>query len=555
MTTRREFLDNLARLAETYRARIEAEVDGFAADPAAAAERRARGRDDLEFFARTYFPHYVRRGNSRLHDYLYRRLPELADSPRAETDAVAAPRGEAKSTLVSQIFVIWCVLTGRKRYPMIGMDAFDQAAIMLEAIKAELEFNPRLAYDWPEACGQGRVWNAGVVVTRNGAKIEAVGSGRRIRGRRHGPYRPDLFVGDDLENDENVRTPEQRDKLMGWLTGAVLKLGGAGEKFDAVIIGTILHYDSVLARLLKNPLWRGATFRAVIRWPDRMDLWEAWEALYRDQGEAVAAGYHAQHRALMEAGAEISWPEGRPLLELMKLRARDGRQAFDSELQNDPVAGDAAPFSALIDAAACYWRALPPGLVYYGAVDPSLGSQGRGRDPSAVLVGGLDRKTGVLYVVEASIRHRVPDRIIEDVIGLDAQYRCAVWAVEAVQFQEFLRTELVKRSAARGRAVPARAVKPIADKALRIESLQPHLANGLIRLNPSQTTLIDQLRHFPKADHDDGPDALQMLWALAQAGALTADDVHSAGRRLSHAYGAAGGFDGYGGGDEYRGYV
>ncbi|EMW8282685.1 hypothetical protein AADT38_RS27335, partial [Escherichia coli] len=27
--------------------------------------------------------------------------------------------------------------------------------------------------------------------------------------------------------------------------------------------------------------------------------------------------------------------------------------------------------------------------------------------------------------------------------------------------------------------------------------------------------LIDQLRHYPKADHDDGPDCLHMLWTLA----------------------------------------
>lgn len=42
------------------------------------------------------------------------------------------------------------------------------------------------------------------------------------------------------------------------------------------------------------------------------------------------------------------------------------------------------------------------------------------------------------------------------------------------------------------------------------------MANGLILLHPSQTTLIAQLRHFPKADHDDGPDALEMLWSLAR---------------------------------------
>jgi hypothetical protein len=65
--------------------------------------------------------------------------------------------------------------------------------------------------------------------------------------------------------------------------------------------------------------------------------------------------------------------------------------------------------------------------------------------------------------------------------------------------------------------VPALPVIPHTDKDLRIEALQPHVVNGLIRFHPSQTTLLQQLRHWPKADHDDGPDALEMLWKLAVA--------------------------------------
>lgn len=508
-TSRADFLDDIGRYAAEFRQIIEAEVDGFDPDPAALAARRDRAWRDFEFFARTYFPHYVKKANSRLHDHLYARLPEIADSDKSETDAVAAPRGEAKSTITSQIFVIWCVVTERKWYPMIGMDAFDQAAIMLEAIKAELEGNPRLAMDFPESCGgAGRVWQAGVIVTKNDRKIEAVGSGKRIRGRRHGPHRPDLFVGDDLENDENVKTPEQRDKLQGWLTKAVLKLGGAGEKFDCIIIGTILHYDSVLARLLKNPLWKSAKFKAVIRWPDRMDLWDRWEEKLLNAGETEAGLFHAVNRELMEAGAEVSWPAGRPLVDLMKIRARDGHASFDSELQNDPLSDDDAPFAKVIT----FWVDRLRQWVFVGACDPSLGKAGASRDPSALLVGGYNRETGILDVVEAQIRKRLPDRIIEDIISLQAEYRCLLWLIETVQFQAFLYSELVKRSAARSIPVPARAVTPITDKLLRIESLQPHMANGLIRLHPSQATLIDQLRHFPKADHDDGPDALQMLW-------------------------------------------
>lgn len=513
-TSTKEFLKGIGQLADSFRQRIESEVDGFAADPEASAERKQRAQNDFEFFCKTYFPHYVKKSNSVLHDYLYARLPGIADSKEAETDAIAAPRGEAKSTITSQLFVLWCVITGRKKYPMIGMDAFDQAAIMLEAIKAELEFNPRLALDFPEAMGRGRVWQTGVIVTANNAKIEAVGSGKRIRGRRHGPYRPDLFIGDDLENDENVNTPEQRDKLQSWLTKAVLKLGGAGEKFDVIVIGTILHYDSVLNRLLKNPLWRSKKFKAVIQWPDNMDLWDRWEEILLNIGDDEAAEFYRTNEAAMNAGAIVSWPAGRPLVVLMKLRARDGHAAFDSELQNDPLSDDDAPFAACIN----FWVNRLAEWIFYGACDPSLGKKGASRDPSALLVGGFNRSTGILDVIEAAIKKRLPDRIIEDVIALQREYHCLVWAFEVVQFQEFLRTELIKRSAARSIPVPARAVTPHTDKLLRIESLQPHMANGLIRLHPSQHTLIEQLRHFPKADHDDGPDALHMLWALAVSG-------------------------------------
>jgi len=514
MIDRREFLRDLERLSKQLRRRIEAEVDGFAPDRESKEKRRAKSTSDFRYFARTYFPHYLSRGESLVHRWIFNQLPKIVDAKESRQMALAAPRGEAKSTLVSLIFVIWCVLTGRKRYIMIAMDTFDQAAVMLESIRAELEVNPRLLSDFEDGTGVGEVWNAGVMVTRGNAKIEAVGSGKRIRGRRHGPWRPDLFIGDDLENDENVRTPAQRDKLQGWISKAVLKLGGAGEKFDVIIVGTVLHYDSVLARLLKNPLWCGNRFRALIRPPDRMDLWDRWEAVLKSEGEAAARAFYQARRKKMEAGAKVSWPEARPLYELMTIRARDGHAAFDSELQNEPVSLEDAPFARCLH----YWTELPEGMISYGAVDPSLGIKGAGRDPSAILVGGFEPLSGVLYVLAADIRRRTPDRIIEDVIALQIRHGCLLWAVEAVQFQEFLRTELMKRGAARGVPVPARAVKPIADKQLRIEALQPHMEAGQILLHPSQTTLTEQLLHFPKADHDDGPDALQMLWMLAASG-------------------------------------
>lgn len=512
----KEFLKSLAEYAAQLRQTIEAEADGFDASPAAIAERRAKVLDPVngyEYFVNTYFPHYVRSSEkSELHEFLFSRLPEILQQPEGINEADAAPRGEAKSTLVTRLFSLWTVITGAKKFIVIAMDSIDQAYPMLEAIKAELEFNPRLKTDFPEMCGQGRVWQAGTIVTASNVKIQVFGSGKKMRGMVHGAFRPDLAILDDIENDEMVRNPDQRDKLEMWLKQTVLPLGAVGTKFDVIYIGTILHYDSVLSRTLNNPFWSTRKFKAMKRWPDRMDLWDRWEELYRNDGAEVAEAFYQANKGEMERGAVTSWA-ARGVLALMKIRARDGHATFDSEYQNDPVSGEDAPFAKSMK----FWTDLPSDLVYFGSLDPSLGKAGASRDPSAIIIGGYQRQTGKLYIVEAQIKKRLPDLIIEDVIRLHRQYRCKLWFVETVQFQEFLKDELVKRSAARGLPVPARAVKPVSDKLLRIETLQPHMANGLILLNESQQTLVQQFRHFPKADHDDGPDAVHMLWSGAVA--------------------------------------
>lgn len=522
----KDFLAGLTALADDLRKQIDANLDGWDTNPAAIAERRRKVCDPVngyEYWDRNYFPHYGRAEPSELHKYLYKRLPEIVNTAAGQRDAIAAPRGEAKSTKISVSFVSWCLVTGAKWYAIIVMDAFEQAAEMLEAIKAELEANPRIANDFPEACGQGRVWRAGVIVTANGRKVEAFGSSKKIRGRRHGAHRPDLAICDDIENDENVNTPAQRDKLQAFVTKSVLSLGPPDDSMDAILVGTVLHYDSVLARFLKNPLWNRKVFKAIIQWPERMDLWEQFEGFLLNadtpqEGEAAAMALYKEHQAEMEKGSKVSWPALRPLVKLMIRRAREGHSAFDSEQQNDPTAGEDAPFASSIR----FWVNRLAEWVFYGACDPSLGRAGNSRDPSAIGIGGYNRETGIMDVVEAAIRKRVPDRIISDVIEMQREYCCIVWGFESVQFQEFLRTELVKRSAQQGIPVPARPLLPISDKLLRIESLQPHMHNGLIRVHSSQTTLIDQFRHFPKADHDDGPDMVQMLYMLAVTGGIAA---------------------------------
>ena len=89
--------------------------------------------------ARTYFPHYVKSEPSMFHRWFYDTVPGLIDQPTGQLIEISAPRGEAKSTLGTQLFTLWSVLTKRKRFIPVVMDSFDQAATMLEAVKVELD--------------------------------------------------------------------------------------------------------------------------------------------------------------------------------------------------------------------------------------------------------------------------------------------------------------------------------------------------------------------------------------------------------------------------------
>jgi predicted phage terminase large subunit-like protein len=184
--------------------------------------------------------------------------------------------------------------------------------------------------------------------------------------------------------------------------------------------------------------------------------------------------------------------------------------AFNQEQQNEAGNDDTAPFKTVQ-----FWVDRRDDWLFFGAIDPSLGRKNRKRDPSAILVGGINRNTMTLDVVEADIARRVPDLIISRAIELQIEYQCLAWGVETVQFQEFMYTELLKRAALQGIAFPGIPMAEDVEKELRIISLQPHVANGKIRLHRSQSVMTEQLKFWPEADHDDGPDALEKLWRLA----------------------------------------
>ncbi len=229
--------------------------------------RRDLARSDLRRFIEVYLPHHAKQAFGSMHTDLFEIL-ETATAKRGARVAIAAPRGHAKSTIVSLAYILWCICYRLEEYIVLVSNTADQACDALSHIKKELEDNALLISDFPECCEAPRPgpprWRKDEVITPNGVKISALGAGNKIRGRKHHHNRPGLIVLDDVENEADVRSPDQRLQLAEWFHKAVAKAGSGST--NIVVVGTILHFDSLLALLTdpnKSPGWTGKIYRAV----------------------------------------------------------------------------------------------------------------------------------------------------------------------------------------------------------------------------------------------------------------------------------------------------
>lgn len=433
---------------------------------------------------------------------------------------VLGPRGGAKSTIATLAYPLRLAVEGWEPYIWIVSDTRPQACAHLENLKAELLDNPQLAAAYPEAVGRGSIWRSGSITLRNGVAIEAFGTGQRIRGRRRRANRPTLIVCDDLENDGHMQSALLREHSRNWFHGALMKAGTV--QTNVVNLATALHREALALRLCETPGWQSRVFRALQRWPEHLNLWQEWEAIYTKVDNPNAAqearAFYEARRAEMDAGAQLLWPEHESLYQLMCMRAESGWASFEREKQNSPIHPELCEWPEEYLDGLLWFDTWPEGLVVKTlALDPSKGSNTRRSDYSALVRLGIDAQ-GVLYV-EADLARRPTAQIIADGVATYRAFLPDAFGIEANQFQELLGAEFEAEFLRQG----VLGVRPWlldnrVNKLVRIRRLGPHLAARRLRFkdhSPGTRLLVHQLREFPIGDHDDGPDALEMAIRIA----------------------------------------
>ena len=380
------------------------------------------------------------------------------------------------STITDLICLLYGAAERLFRYCLIVSDSTEQAEGLLDEVRREVESNDNLVIVYP-GLSKGNVWNQKELVFANGVRLQAMGQGKKVRGKKRGGTRPDFVLVDDLENDELVETLSQRTKLRKWFRSALLPALAPGGRIR--VVGTILHSDSLLFRLLRNENWSRRLWRALA--DDGTALWESYRPaakLLRDKEEARRDGLLS------------SWYQ---------------------EFQNQPMADEESPFKPEHFR---YFDVLPTlvkGLKakYYRTlfIDPAISLKDKADFTAFTVV--YASQDGYWWVMEAFRRKAVPSEILDVIMKLHEKHKLDAIGIEDVAYQRSLAFWLAERAADSFKYLPIHAIKPRGDKRSRILGLQPYFNAGRINIrNSCSGRLEEELLGIDSIDHDDLADSL-----------------------------------------------
>lgn len=453
--------------------------------------RVQRAKEDFHFAVQTYFKHHVSEvETSDFRRYTYENIDEILIHKK---NTVEAYRGGAKTTLYARLLYLWLsVIKEQKRNTVSISATLPLAKKTLEFIKDELEDNDLLIADYE--IKRSEKWTEDEIVFFVGAdkyRLKAYGAGTKIRGENWIGFRPDFIICDDIENDENVVSKAQRDKLESWFKKAILKLPQRGGEYNIIFIGTKIHHDSLLSRLQQSDDFNSLRFPLVLQFPSNLDELDPKNLKHEELEDFI----------LDDCALDK--------VEIIR-EYFDDKDSFVSEYQNEPLSKDGTTFGDYET-----FEVEPSVQSITVGIDPALG-KAKG-DYFAITILKYDGKrfyaTVKMYKIKATL---MIDKIMQLYLSLMKYGVPIKIAIETVQFQEFFKDSIDEKCKSIGLHLPIVPLKNTINKELRIDSISPLVNNHTILIDKKSLIFIDELDTYPKAPHDDGLDSLEMAYRIAK---------------------------------------
>jgi len=250
------------------------------------AEIVALAAVDGEFFSHAFFPRMARQKSPPFH----KPMDQLLDSHKRLIN-IQVFRGGAKTSKL-RAYTAKRIAYGLSRTILYIGKSESHAVRSVRWLKKQIEANARFRDTFQ--LSPGAKWQDTEAEVKHGIEkhtvwIMASGITGALRGINQDDFRPDLIILDDVIDDENAGTFEQREKIKVRINGAVKEsLAPASESPDAklVMLQTPIHQEDASCEALNDPEWASAVFGCFT--PETKDLpthmqQSAWPERWTDE--------------------------------------------------------------------------------------------------------------------------------------------------------------------------------------------------------------------------------------------------------------------------------
>lgn len=369
--------------AERVRDYVERSNDIGDPPPVVNPARRAACENDLVRFGVTYCSAFLDHPPSeRMCEFIRAMQATILTGGKVH---LRLPRGKGKTTW-TKIAMIWAASYAHRRFlVVISATASDAQAIIsdvlsvLDSGETYLEDFPEIAHPFhmlegiAQRCASQHIAGArtDIEITGNritlptvsgsassGITLRARGVKGSLRGLVSGRQRPDFVFLDDPQTRKDATSVSETAKFLAVVRGDIDGLAGHNRAMATVIATTPVAPNdgsSHLANPDEFPDIRTMTVPLILSFPRRLDLWDEFAALFRNDslaGDLAHTGsreFYRANRAAMDDGCEVLDPaDGDPKTEESAIhhafvrRCVLGETAFNAEYQMIVARPDAA---------------------------------------------------------------------------------------------------------------------------------------------------------------------------------------------------------------------
>lgn len=439
---------------------------------------------DDALFAKTFFPKTARMISPPFHKTIWTTVGESS----SRLVCLWVFRGGAKTSIL-RMFTAKRIAYGVSHTILYIGKSEGHAARSIKWLRRQVQYNHMYAETFQLRPGnkwqdiEAEVWHG---TDEYPIWIMGAGITGSVRGINEDDYRPDLIIVDDVIDEENSATPEQREKTENLILGALKEsLAPRSEAPNAklVMLQTPLNREDASAKAQTDPEWTSARFGC---WtPSTEDLpLERRESIWPERWSSKTL--HEEKQAAI---------------------ARNKLSLFSREKECKIISPETSSFRPEW---LQYYDVSPEQMNVAMAIDPvpppselQISKGMKGKDFESLAVVGSYK--GKYFLLEYSFnRGHDPSWTVSEFFRLAIKWRPRIVVVEAVAYQRTL-AWLLKQAMQQTRRYYV--IKELVDKRSKydriVDAISGPAFNGVLHVRKEHSDFIQQFSEYPDVNHDD----------------------------------------------------